>query len=429
MKLDIKNFPQSEIEMFFELDPKEWNEFINEAAKELGREVKIDGFRPGQAPRQILEQKIGWGKILQRSADLAVRETYVKTVLDKGLEPINRPEIQVLKMAQDNPFEFKVKVAVMPELKIADYKHIAQNIRKKPSQDIKVEEKEIEETLNWLQKSRTKYVTVARPAQKGDRLEIDFSAKYNGKEIATGENKNHSLILGEVYFAPGFEDQLLGLKENEEKKFSLLFPEDFKQKEWAGNLIDFEVKIKLVQESQPPPLSDEFAQSLGAFKDLTALRQSIEDGLKKEKELKEKEIWRAQVLEVIAQKSEVVLPQILIDSEIAKMLEGLKASVAELNLDFETYLKNIQKTAEDLKKEWLAKAKERLMATLTLRTISQKEKMEVSEEELENEINKFLTHYPRATGKDEIDTERLKEYTKGSLINEKVFQFLESFSK
>ena len=430
MKLDIKKLPQSEVEMLFELDPKEWGEFVLEAGKELGREVKIDGFRPGQAPPKLVEQKVGTGHILERAADLAVRRNFIQAIKENNLEPIAPPQVQVLKIAAENPFEFKIKITVSPEVKLGDYFKIART-RKKSGEEIKVADEEVEKSLKWLLKSRTKFVAVQRPAQKGDLVEAEFSMSREGNDIPNGEVKNYSAVLGEgLNFAPGFEEQILGLKENEEKSFSLLFPEDWLEKEMAGRLIDFKLKMKSVQEGQTPELSDEFAKNLGEFKDLEALKESIKDGLRHEKEHKEKDLWRLETLKEIAKKSEAQIPPILLEAEKEKMLAEMEQNLAQMGLQFEKYLEDIKKTKDELKKEWSAKAEERVMAALILRQIAQKENLQVSEEELEKEANVFLSRFQSAAqAEGQIDKERLKEYIKGSLLNEKAFRLLEDFSK
>jgi trigger factor len=279
---------------------------------------------------------------------------------------------------------------------------------------------------------------VQRPAQKGDLVEAEFSMSHEGKQLPDGEVKNYSAVLGEgLNFAPGFEEQILGLKENEEKNFSLLFPEDWLEKEMAGRLIDFKLKMKSVQEGQKPELNDEFAKSLGEFKDLEALKESIKEGLRHEKEHKEKDLWRLEILKEIAKKSEAEIPPILLEAEKEKMLAELEQNLAQMVLQFEKYLEDIKKTKDELKKEWSNKAEERVMAALILRQIARKEDLKIEEEELEKEANAFLARFrssvkaePGATGEgNQIDKERLKEYIKGSLLNEKVFRLLEDFSK
>lgn len=426
MKFEQKNLEKSQIEFVFTLEAVELEKFLDEAAKELSKEVKIDGFRSGTVPRKILEQQIGQGKILERAADLAVRKTYYGFIKEKEIEAIGLPEAQVLKMAPGNEFEFKVKVAVMPEVKLPDYRKIAQGEKKKTKDEIKVEEKEVDEAVKWLQKSRTKFAAVGRPVEKGDRVEVDFIAKKDGKIIDGGESKNHPLIIGENKFVPGFEDNLIGMKENETKLFNLKFPENYQVKDLSGQQIDFEVKMNLVQESQVPELTEEFIKTLGNFSTLGDLKKNIREGLVMEKEQKEKEIWRAKVLREIAQKSEIELAESLVKAELEKMTEEFKANVAQMGLDFKVYLENLKKTEDELKKDWAAKAEERVRAALVLREIAKKDVVQVPLEEAQEEVNKLLAHYPDTeTVKRQIDIERLMEYTMERLKNEKVFEILE----
>lgn len=426
MKVDVKNLPKSEVELLIELDPLEWGKFVDEATRELGREVKIEGFRPGMAPKEMLAQKIGQGHILEAAADLAVRRTYPEVLEQKKIDAIGRPEVQVLKVALANPFEFKIKTVVVPPIKLADYRKIAQADKPKTKDQLKVEDKEIIESLEWLKKSRTKYATVLRPAQKGDRVEIDFTAKQEGKVIENGESKNHPLLIGEGKFVPGFEDQLIGLKEGETKNFSLIFPEDFAAKNLAGKLVDFDVKMNLVQEPQMPELNDEFAKNLGRFENIEALKNNIKEGLLMEKERQAKEVWRAKVLQEIVKRSEVELPEIMVQAELHKMEDEFKGNLAQMGLPYEEYLKNIKKTEEEVKKEWLPKAKERAQAGLVLRRLAEEEKIETTDLEAEEEVNHIIKHYPDWDAvKTKIDMVQLLEYTKGRLKNEKVFEALE----
>lgn len=428
MKAEIKKLPQSQVEILIKLDPTEWGKFIDEAAREFSRDVKIDGFRPGQAPRAVVEQKVGLGKILEKAADLAVKENYVKAVRDNKLDVIGRPEIQVLKPAADNLFEFKVKVAVMPEVKLGDYYRTAKSEKQVKREDIKVEDKEVAESLIWLQKSRTKYVTVSRPAKMGDRVEVDFWVRQNEQVIEGGQSKNHPLILGESRFVPGFEEQLVDMKEGETKKFLLPFPADYHVKNLAGQRLDFEVKMNLVQESLVPELTDEFAKSLGQFTDLAGLKQNVKEGLIEEKMQKAKEAWRGRVLEKIMKVSQTEVPPALVEMERVKMMEEFKNNLAQMGLEFDVYLENLKKTEQELLKEWSGKAEERVKGALVLEAIANKEEIQVTAAEIEAEINKTFAHYPDWQAlESQIDKKQLSEYTKGRLRNEKVFELLEKF--
>lgn len=424
--INQKKLPQAEIELEIEVPVLEWDEFLDQAARELSKDLKIKGFRPGHMPRDIVKQKIDRTKILERGAELAVRKSYVRIILKEEIEAIGPPKITILKMASDNPLIFKAQVAVLPEIKIADYFKIAKEKKPKNKNQIIVEEKEIQQSLKWLQKSRAKYITVRREAKEGDRIEIDFQAWLDGVKIKNGESGNHPLILGQSRFVKGFESNLLGMKEGEEKEFSLVFPDDYYQPDLAGKLVDFKVKMKLVQEEELPELNDSFAQSLGNFIGLENLRQSIKEGISFEKEKKEKESWRQEIISQIADQSTMEIPDLLIEEEIKKMIEEFKIMAQGFGLPWSKYLEENKKTEDDLKKDFQDQAKKRVRIALALREIAKKEKIEVSQDEIKEEINKILSHYRevKQTKKD-IDIKRLKEYTYGVIRNEKVFQLLE----
>lgn len=359
MKTNIKKLPKSEVEIEFELNPEEWEEFLDSAAGELSKDLKIDGFRPGKAPRNLVETKVGSENLLEKAAELAVKKTYVDEVINQNLEVIGQPEIQVLKVGLGSPFIFKAKAVCLPEVKLTDdYKKIAQNVQHKPGSELEPAEKDIDNTLEYIRKSR---------------------AMSNSKPVSTE-----------------------GLPSNLEGKPS---------------------------ESEPelPALNDEFAKSLGNFENLEALKKSVREGLKMENEGKEKQRRRLEIIQKIAEQSKMEIPEILISSELNRMIAEFKENIVGLGLDFNKYLEEIKKTEDDFKKEWRDKAGERVKTALSLRAIAEKEKIEVGQQEIDDEINKFLRRYPNVDeAKKQIDMNALMEYTKGALKNEKVFQLLES---
>lgn len=427
MKHETKNLPQSKIEITIELDPSEWQEFIDEAVKELSAELKVAGFRPGHMPKDVVEREVGLAKILARAADLAARKSYVRTVMDNKIEALGAPKITVLKIAEGNPFIFKAEVDVLPAIELPDYKKIAQSRKPKKKEEIIVDDKEIEKSLNWLAQSRAKHVTVQRGAEKNDRVEIDFEAKADGTKIDGGESQNHPLILGQGRFIKGFEDNLVGMKEGEEKEFSLVFPADYYEKKLANKPADFKVKMKMVQEQELPEINDQFAQGLGDFHCLEDLRKNVTEGLLHEKAKKEKHDWREKALNEIAERAKMELPENLVSQEEEAIIAELKANVEQFGLKWDKYLEELKKNEAELKKELRGQAEKRVRAFLVLREMAKKENIEVSEQEAEQEINNFLRRYPDAErAKNEVDTEQLKEYTYGVIKNEKVFKFLES---
>lgn len=311
------------------------------------------------------------------------------------------------------------------DIKLGKYKGL-----KVKKNKLEVKEEEIKKTLDYLQNSRAKIITVNRPAKKGDRIEIDFEVKQGNVKIENGESKNHPLILGQGHFLPGFEKELEGMKEGQEKNFSLKVPDDWIDRRIANKNLDFKVKMRLVQERELPIINDDFAKSSGNFQSLTDLKESIKDGLMQEKEIKEKQRIRIEIIEQIAEISEMEIPENLIVEEAERMIIELKMSIANIGLDFEIYLKQIKKNIDDLKKELKEQAEKRKRISACLDEIAERENIEVSDEEVFARINENLKHYPSPEqAKKNIDLPVLKEYTKNIIRNEKIFELLEREAK
>ena len=233
-------------------------------------------------------------------------------------------------------------------------------------------------------------------------------------------------ILGKGQFLPGFEDALTDMKAGEEKSFSLQAPKDWHDKGYAEKSLDFTVKMNLVQERSMPELTDEFVKGLGNFDSVAALKKNVAEGLAQEKEEKETQRIRALLVEAIAEKSTMDVPRVLIDREIEKMTEELRAQIVQMGMQWEDYLAHIKKTPEDLARDWRDDAERRVRIALCLREIGVAEKIEPTAEEIETRANEMLARYKSAeNAKKDFDPEALRGYTKDVLVNEKVFEFLE----
>lgn len=420
----LKKLPKSQIEFEIEISAEEFNRFINQAIFDLGKDLEIKGFRKGKAPKEIIEKEIGQGKILIEAADLAAKENYKKAILENKIEPIAPPEIKIKKLSRGDSFIFLAKTSVLPEIKLPDYKKIAAQVKKK---EITVEEKEIDDACRRLQKSRAKLSLKNQPAQKGDFVEIEYrSSQLDGSESPSPQKD--AFILGEGHFLPGFEEQLIGMKDGEEKKgISLTIPEGHLKKDLAGKKIVLEVKMKSVQKIEFPEINDQFAQGLGNFENLSALRKDVKEGLGSEKGRAESQKARNEILDKISETADCEIPEGLVEGEQKRMIESLEKNVSEkLNISFENYLAQIKKSKKELLDSFLAEAKKGVKNFLILREIGKKEKIEVSEEEIKEEVSKTLTHYPNAEqARKNLDLEGFKEYTKERIYNEKVFQLLE----
>jgi len=425
--MTIKRLPKSQIEFELVVPWKTWEKYLDQSAEELSKEIKISGFRPGKAPRNLVEQKIGKGAILNEAAEKAVKKSYVDYIIKEKIEAIGNPKVEIKEIKEGADLKFDITVSVMPEIKVdngykQDIKKINEEFSKK---DMKADEKEIDLEIEKLANSRVKLVTVRREARNNDSVEIDFTVSMGGVSIENGTSKNHPMIIGKGVFIPGFEENLIGMKEGEEKEFELTFPQNYHKKDLAGKSAVFKVKMNLVQERQTPEINDDFAKSLGSFSDLAAFRKNMEESLSYEKEHKMKEERRAEFIESIIKNSKTDLPDILIDEETNRMLQEFEQQISPMGMTMDQYLENIKKDKEEMKKDWHPQAKKRVISALALKQIVKDEDIKVDSKEVEDEINKTIQYYKNVKDIEKnLDMERLYNYSKGILENEKIFEML-----
>jgi len=431
MEVKQKKLGKSQIELEFELTPEEFAEHFNHALEHLKHHVKIDGFREGKAPTKMVEDKIKPEALLMEAGDHAVQHVYTDYVKENKLEPIGSPEVKILKIAKGSPFVFTATITVLPDVELPDYKEIASKIKIK---EVSVKEEEVQDALNYLQKTRAKFTLKNGVAEKGDFVEIT----YQSKDLENNKEAKDRFILGEGGMIKDFEENVVGMKAGEEKEFSIKFPENSIRKDLAGKDIVFHVKMVSVQKMELPEINDEFAKQLGAFDTLVALKASMKEGMAMEKTEAEKQRRRGEILEKIAERSKFSpfggsaaggeIPEIIIEQEQQRLLEDLKNKIAETTkVSFEEYLATVKQTEEQIKETYQKEAEKRIRNFLVLRELGKKEGVEVLDEEVEEEVNKSTKNYSKEDLA-KIDSAQLKEYTKGVMQNEKVFQKLESFS-
>ncbi|MCK4805749.1 MAG: trigger factor [Candidatus Pacebacteria bacterium] len=424
MKIKITSLPKSKIEIIVNLDKKDLLPFKDIALKDLNKGLKINGYRVGKVPLSIAENHFSPLKIYEKAASLAIEKFYPQIIKEEKIQAIGYPSVNITKIIPNQEVEFKAEISIIPDLNLPDYKKIAKDMQTKKL-NVTIEKKEIDDALLWLQNSRSVLEKVERPAEKKDIVTIDYQIKEKKNLIKNGEDKNYAFILGKGHFIPGFEENLIGMKAGKKKIFDITVPKSWIQKDLQGKKLSVEISLKEIKKKKLPPLNDKFAQELGKFKNLEELKKNILKGLKIEKETKEKERWRLSVLDEIITDTQVDLPEILIHTEIEKMMEELKSQLEKIQLTFEKYLEQIKKTGEELKKDFQGLAKKRVFSSLVLREIGLLEKIEVSEDEIKEKVNEILQQIPDPKIKEKINPEDLKEFALGIVRNEKVFQILE----
>ncbi len=410
---------KSEIELEFLVEAKDFNLFFDRALEELSKELEIKGFRKGSVPKEIALENIKKEAILSRAAEKAAQKEYDQYLSENKIEPISAPELTVLKLAENNDFDFKVKVTLLPVLDLPDYKSIAGKIKKNP---VEVKEEEIKQTLDWLKKTRAKKSLKEGAAEKGDLVEIEYSSDK------TGDQKD-VFVLGEGKMVPGFEESIIGMKAGEKKEQAKInIPLNYKIKEIAGQEIIFTIKLISVSKIEMPEITDEFAKGVGNFSNVQELEKNIRKGIEQEKEQAEKDRRRGQILETIAEKTEGDIPSVLIERENENLTANFKEQIkSKTGLSFEDYLTKAKKTEEEMLKSLSEEAKKRVKQFLILKQIAEKEKIGASEEEIKEESDKILKRYQSTQeAEKDIDAKQLKAYTEEVVKNEKVFKLLES---
>ncbi|MDP2820713.1 MAG: trigger factor [bacterium] len=424
MKHSIEKLENSQIKISVKLTPEEFQKFIDEELKEFSKEVAISGFRKGKAPIDIIKKSLTKEQnesIIAKATDSAAQDSFSSIINQEKLEILGKPKADIVASKNDSSLDFEILAAIFPEIKLPDFKEVVKEIKRK---EIKIEEKEIDSSLDWIRKSRAKFTLKTGPAEKGDWVEIE----YKSGQIEGNKNFQDKFILGQGGFVPGFEEAIVGLTSGEEKDFSVVFPKDYSREELAEKEIKFNLKVKNLQKMELPELTDEWAKGLGAFQTIEALKKNIEAELLQEKENSETVRIQEEILEKIREKTKIEIAESLVEEFQDRMLEDFKNRISQqFSADFDSYLKQIKKTEKEIRDSFKELAGKRVGNSLILQEIIKKEELNALPEEIEEKTNEFFKKSPNSLNLGEIDLKNIKSYYKNEIETEKVFKFLQSF--
>lgn len=420
MENTIKDLEKSQKEISVKVPEAEMQKYVDKATEEIAKNIELDGFRKGKVPKEVVKQKIAVEKIYEEAAHIAIEETYLEFLkANTNIIPLGQPKAEVIKMAAGNDFEYKMTISVMPEVKLGDYKKVTGKKEVK-----KIEDKQIEDELKGLQKRRAAYITKDEPAEKGDRVEIDFEVRVGGVKIEGGESKNHPLVIGEGKFIPGFEDQLVGMKKDDVKDFDLKFPENYKE-DLAGKLASFKVTMDLVQKVELLEIDDKFAQSFGGVKDLEELKTNIRKNMEAEEAHQAEHELEHKLIDQVVKDMEADIPEVLIESEVNNMLAEFRGNLSQAGMDFDEYMKNVNATVEGLREEWKPLAENKVKEHLAIREVALRENIKAEEDEITEKVDETLKYYPNGEEiRKKIDMHRFRDYIAGDILRGKVVKFL-----
>ncbi|WP_367069104.1 trigger factor [Bacillus velezensis] len=373
-----------------EVDADTFKTALDDAFKKVVKQVSIPGFRKGKVPRGLFEQRFGVEALYQDALDILLPVEYPKAVEEAGIEPVDRPEIDVEKIEKGESLIFTAKVTVKPEVKLGDYKGLG--IEK---DDTAVTDEDVQNELKALQERQAELVVKEEGAvENGDTVVLDFEGFVDGEAFEGGKAENYSLEVGSGSFIPGFEEQLTGLEAGAEKDVEVTFPEEYHAEELAGKPAVFKVKIHEIKAKELPELNDEFAKDID--EEVETLAELTEKTKKRLEEAKENEAdakLREELVLKASENAEADVPQAMIDTELDRMLKEFEQRLQMQGMNLELYTQFSGQDENALKEQMKEDAAKRVKSNLTLEAIAQAENLEVTDEEVEAELTKMAEAY------------------------------------
>ncbi|MBM4341358.1 MAG: trigger factor [Deltaproteobacteria bacterium] len=386
--------------------------------KEVGKQAKIKGFRPGRIPRDILERYFK-DYVKAEAIQKLIQETYPAALSEKDLHPVSPPVIDPGELEKGKPFQYSVTIEVKPEIKLDGY--IGLKIEGK-KEDAKAEE--VEERLKGLQDlhAQLKTITEPRAVKSGDHVIIDYTAKMDNKPLEEGKATDFNVEVGGGRFIPALEEKMIGLNPEEEKEIEVPFPEDYGYKKWAGKTVSFLVKVKEVKEKILPPLDDEFAKDLGDYSSLEDLKAKLKEGIQKEKDLTFERQLKDQMVDQLIQANPFEVPESLVVEQAKALVSDTKMRLATQGIA----LKNLNIPEEKLQEDYREVAQKQVRTYLILEKIAAQEGITVTDEEADERLRSISerTHQKMDVVKRYYEKNGMIPELKSGILTDKTLDFL-----
>lgn len=388
MKSNVEKIEKNRVELQVEVDAGELEKGVQQAYKKLVKKVTIPGFRKGKAPRKILENYLGKEALLSEAADIIIPNAYYDAVKEAGIEPIDSPEVDIVQLEDGKPFIFKAAVEVKPEVKLPEYKGL--EVQKK---EYNVSDEDVENYLKSLQMRYARLVEKEGTIEKGDLALIDFEGTIDGEAFPGGKAEGYTLEVGSGTFIPGFEEQMIGMAVNEEKDIKVTFPEDYHVEELAGKEAVFKVKVNGLKTKELSPIDDEFAKDVSEFETLEELKQDIRNRMEESARQQSENELRNELVDRVVEGAEVDIPEVMIRRRISTFVNDFATRLQRQGLDFQKYLEQTGQSLEEFGGRFREQAVQSVKTDLVLEAIAKKENIQISEEELDQEIEKMAKAY------------------------------------
>ena len=397
--MTVKNcekLEKSQVALTIEVGADEFEAAVEKAYQKMRRKINLPGFRPGKAPRKMIERMYGAEVFFEEAINIAFPDAYTAAVEQEKLQVVGYPTVEMEGDVTKEGFTFKATAPVYPEVTLGEYKGL-----KAEKPEVKVLAADVDERLKQLADRNTRLVSVEREAKSGDTAVIDFEGFLDGKPFEGGKGENHNLELGSGSFVPGFEDQVIGMKAGEEKDINITFPEDY-HKDLAGKAVVFKVKVHEVKEKEVPAMDDEFAKDVSEFDTLKELKADLKKKITEERQKDADRVFEENLMNQVAENITADVPDAMVESQAHQYLENFKAQISR-QFSYEDYKKmtgmDDAKLLEDAKEPALRQVR----MDLAMAAIIKAENIEVSDEEVEAEYQKMAEQFG-------MDADTVKKY-------------------
>ena len=399
MSVQVENLEKNMAKLTIEVAAEKVEDAIQAAyMKEKGK-ISVPGFRKGKVPRKMIEKMYGAGVFYEDAANTLIQENYAQAVEESGVDVVSRPTIEVVQIEAGKPFIFTAEVAVKPEVTLGDYKGV-----EVPKTEITVTDEDVEAELKKEQEKNSRTITVEdRAAQNGDTATIDFEGFVDGEAFEGGKGTDYPLTLGSNTFIPGFEEQLVGANTGDHVEVKVTFPEDYHAEDLKGKEAVFKCTVHEIKAKELPELNDEFAQDVSEFNTLEEYKEDLKKHLEVQKEDEAKRTKEDEAIQKIIDKSTMEIPEAMIKTQCENMVNEFAQRLAQSGLSMEQYMQFSGLTLDKLEEQVRPEAETRIKSSLVLEQIAKDENIEVSEEEIDAEIEKMAKAYG-------MEADKLKEY-------------------
>lgn len=399
MSVQVEKQEKNMAKLTIEVSAEEFEKALQEAyQKEKGR-ISLPGFRKGKVPRAMIERMYGVEVFYEEAANSLMNQEYPKAAKESGLDIVSRPTVDITQIKKGETFIFTAEVAVKPEVTLGTYKGVSV-----AKQDTTVTAEEVDEQINKERENNARTITVEdRPVADGDTAVIDYEGFVDGTAFEGGKGENYSLVIGSHSFIDTFEEQLIGKNAGDELEVKVTFPEEYHAADLAGKPAVFNVKINEIKSKELPELDDEFAQDVSEFDTLAEYKEDVEKKLKEKKEADAKRAKENEAIDAAVAEAKMEIPDAMIDTQVENMYNNFANRLMQQGLTLEQYMQFSGQTKEQLEEQMRPEAEKHIRTSLVLEQVAKEEKIEITEEELDEEIKKMADMYG-------MDVEKLKEY-------------------